>query len=107
MATKLRLALLICDTPIPNVLEHEGDYNEVYHSYLRRSLDVYQKDNAQKVDFQLDGYDVRFKEEYPNLDEYDGIVITGSGQFSTRLRKLHDLKTLDSCFCLRTYSMDR
>lgn len=84
MATKLRLALLICDTPIPNVLEHEGNYNEVYHSYLRRSLDVYQKDSVQKIDFQLDGFDVRFKEEYPNLDEYDGIVITGSGQFSAR-----------------------
>jgi len=78
MSTKLRLALLICDKPIPNVLEHEGDYNIVYGTYLRRSLDMYQQESDQKIDFQLDGYEVRFKEEYPNLDDYDGIVITGS-----------------------------
>jgi hypothetical protein len=82
MATKLRLALLICDTPIPNVLQHEGDYYKVYGNYLQRSLDVYQKDNKEKIEYQLDGYDVRFKEEYPNLDNYDGIVITGSGESS-------------------------
>jgi len=78
MSTRLRLALLICDTPIPNVLEREGNYHQVYGSYLRRSLDVFQEESGEKINFQLDGYDVRFKEEYPNLDDYDGIVITGS-----------------------------
>lgn len=78
MSTKLRLALLICDRPIPNVIEREGDYHDVYGNYLRRSLDVYQKESGNRIDFQLDGYDVRFKDEYPNLDDYDGIVITGS-----------------------------
>lgn len=80
MTTKLRLALLVCDTPIPGVLERDGDYNKVYGDYLRRSLNVYKKEGDKDVDFQLDGFDVRFKEEYPNLDEYDGIVITGSGE---------------------------
>jgi len=61
------------------VLEREGNYHQVYGSYLRRSLDVFQEESGEKINFQLDGYDVRFKEEYPNLDDYDGIVITGSG----------------------------
>jgi len=78
MSAKLRLALLICDRPIPNVIEREGDYYDIYGNYLRRSLDVYQKESGNRKDFQLDGYDVRFKDEYPNLDDYDGIVITGS-----------------------------
>ena len=106
MDTKLRLALLICDKPIPNVLEHEGDYNVVYGSYLRRSLDVYQKESNRKIDFQLDGYEVRFKEEYPNLDDYDGIVITGSGSWPSNQRDTLKVQSISSCFRLRVYSVD-
>jgi len=75
----LRLALFMCDTPIPNVLKTEGNYLAIYGKWLRRALDNYKKDgNRDTLDFTLDGYDVVKKMEYPTLDDYDGIVITGS-----------------------------
>ena len=71
----VRLALLICDTPIPAVKETHGNYLDVFSRLFRQSLPDPQ------VEFSLDGFDV-VKEEYPSLDAgYDGVVITGSGMY--------------------------
>jgi hypothetical protein len=77
MATRIpRLALLICDIPIPEVRKDYGEYPMIFGRLFRTSL----PDGF--VDFALDPYDVRYAKEYPQtdvLDTYDGIVITGSG----------------------------
>jgi hypothetical protein len=71
-----RLALLICDTPIA-LLDTYGDYNVIYRTHLRASLDAIEGDKPSQ--FTLDGYDV-VKGVYPADDaHYDGVVITGSG----------------------------
>lgn len=70
----LRLALLVCDTPLPAVVQTHGDYLPIFTRYFRASLP-----NSQ-VEFSLDGFDVVHKQEYPPLDAgYNAIVITGSG----------------------------
>ena len=85
-STHLRLALLVCDKPVPNVLKTEGDYLAIYGRWLHRTLDNYKKDGSRDaLDFTLDGYDVVNKREYPTLDDYDGIVITGSGEYESYL----------------------
>lgn len=77
MATRIpRLALLVCDIPIPEVRKDHGDYQKIFDSLFRASM----PDGL--ADFTLDPYDVRYAKEYPqtgDLDTYDGIVITGSG----------------------------
>ncbi|KAN0126047.1 Class I glutamine amidotransferase-like protein [Russula decolorans] len=76
MATRIpRLALLVCDTPIPAVIKDHGEYPAIFGRLFRTSL----PDGI--ADFAMDPYDVRNAKEYPKmdiLDTYDGIVITGS-----------------------------
>jgi hypothetical protein len=77
MATRTpRLALLVCDIPIPAVKKDHGEYPMIFDRVFRASLP------DRFADFALDPYDVRYAKEYPqvaDLDSYDGIVITGSG----------------------------
>jgi len=71
--TMIRLALLICDKPIPAVLETHGDYLAIFTRLFRESLP------DPRVEFTLEGFDVVHKQEYPSLDVgYDGVIITGS-----------------------------
>jgi hypothetical protein len=93
MATRIpRLALLVCDTPIPEVKKDHGEYPTIFGRLFRTSL----PDGI--ADFAMDPYDVRIAKEYPKadiLDTYDGIVITGSGEscacsvYSTKLISFH------------------
>ena len=71
----IRLALLLCDTPIPRVLEKHGNYHKIFDSWLRKTSPV-------DSDFTLDAFDVVTKMEYPPEDaKYDGVILTGSGQW--------------------------
>jgi len=76
MATRVpRLALLVCDIPIPEVVKDYGEYPIIFDRLFRTSLP-----NG-LADLALDAYDVRNAKEYPQmdlLDTYDGIVISGS-----------------------------
>jgi len=70
----VRIALLLCDTPIPSVQATDGDYTAIFNVLLRNSLptDV-------PIDFTLDPYDVRNAQQYPdNIDDYRAIILTGS-----------------------------
>ena len=69
----IRLAVLLCDTPIPAVLKEDGDYHKIFGTWLRSV--------SPSVDFTLEAFDVVSKMEYPSEDaNYDGILLTGSGQ---------------------------
>lgn len=70
----IRLALLICDTPIGPILEKDGDYHWIFGDWLRKTSPV-------GLEFTLDAFDVVKKMEYPpDGVEYDGIILTGSGK---------------------------
>ena len=75
-AKSKKLALLMCDTPIPAVREKYGTYLDIFRKQLHDSNpDV-------SFPFTLDGYDVVTAQEYPNLDHdagYAGVLISGSG----------------------------
>lgn len=86
---KARIALLVCDTPIPAVLKQHGDYEAIFTRLFEASRP------ADVPAFRLDAFDVK-KGEYPPesiLDEYLGIVITGSGSFTQIIRHMREIST--------------
>ncbi|KZS87381.1 class I glutamine amidotransferase-like protein [Sistotremastrum niveocremeum HHB9708] len=75
----VRIALLICDTPVPPVVRESGDYLQIYGDWLRNSLRTALGDTVvPESRFIMDGYDVVHKMEYPDLDQYEALVLTGS-----------------------------
>lgn len=75
---RIRIALFLCDTPIPAVQATDGDYTVIFDKLLRNSL----PSNTQS-EYVLDPYDVRNKQEYPaHVDDYNAIILTGSGLLS-------------------------
>ncbi|KIO31833.1 hypothetical protein M407DRAFT_241604 [Tulasnella calospora MUT 4182] len=76
MTETLKLALLVCDTPILPVREKYGTYTEIFHQWLSNSLQAIPSHH----DFTLDPFDV-VQGQYPsddNIHSYDGFIITGS-----------------------------
>lgn len=81
-----RLALLVCDTPIPSVVSTHGEYPAIFTRLLNASLPA-----RSKVEFELDAFDVVDKGEYPTekaLKGYRGIIITGSGMCASQVLSL-------------------
>ena len=69
----LRLALLVCDTLMPAVVEAHGNHPEIYDTWLKAS-------NVAGVPYQLTPFDVvNHPEVYPNPEEIDAVILTGSG----------------------------
>lgn len=77
----VRLALLVCGTPIPSILEVHGDYPDIFRSLFQAGLDQLKEQDATdpKTKLVLEGFDVR-EGIYPRANEWDGIVISGSGK---------------------------
>lgn len=80
----IRVALLVCGTPIPPVAVPFGEYPVLFTNLLLEGLD--QLKNEKAVDPEatliLEGFDVR-EDIYPkDLAEWDGILISGSGKTS-------------------------
>ncbi|EIN05524.1 class I glutamine amidotransferase-like protein [Punctularia strigosozonata HHB-11173 SS5] len=74
MSPPIRLALLVCDTPLPAIVAQHGDYRDVFRRLFIDSLPPHRKD-----DLILDAYDVVKEMSYPPPDEeYGGVVLTGS-----------------------------
>ncbi|OCF35878.1 cytoplasmic protein [Kwoniella heveanensis CBS 569] len=85
----VRVALLMCDTPVPDVVAAYGIYIEIYRQWLLKALETYpDPEVAQNTELIIDGYDVVEKGEYPPLerlqagngveDGYDAVMLTGS-----------------------------
>ncbi|KAF9382476.1 hypothetical protein CPC16_009321 [Podila verticillata] len=75
----IRLALLVCGTPIPSILEVHGDYPDIFRGLFQAGLDQLKEQGAidPKTQLVLAGFDVR-EGIYPRAKEWDGIVISGS-----------------------------
>lgn len=85
MHTPLRIAVLECDTPTPNTNAKYGGYRGVFEALLKasaRALEQPERLNPD-TDLQITGWDVVNGEEYPNLEEIDALILTGSSAFVT------------------------
>ncbi|KAG1901528.1 class I glutamine amidotransferase-like protein [Suillus fuscotomentosus] len=78
--THRRIALLICDVPADSVREQHGDYTRIFGTLLEESLKPINKTHSadSQTTFTLEPFDVRMQ-VYPKEDDYDAILITGSG----------------------------
>ena len=79
----LKIALLVCDTTYPI---EGGDYRIIVPDWLDRALEHYQAASSTKIKYEMNYYDVIVKGEYPNLDHYDAVIITGSGKITFRYK---------------------
>ncbi|KAG2212705.1 hypothetical protein INT47_000682 [Mucor saturninus] len=73
----LHLALLVCDTPLPEVVEKHGDYPKQYALVFEKAA------RNKNLDITWDFFDVVDAQNYPSLEDiqnkkYDAIVVTGS-----------------------------
>ncbi|KAI8076803.1 class I glutamine amidotransferase-like protein [Halteromyces radiatus] len=73
--TKLHLALLVCDTPKPQVLEKHGDYPHMFSQAFAKAVSKQQQQDQVSWEY----FDVVHKQEYPtDTSRFDAIVLTGS-----------------------------
>ena len=77
--SRIRLAILECDTPIPSVLERRGSYGDIFADILSNALKGLPAHSGVKPIFT--SWDVVGKQEYPDLEQVDGILLTGSSEF--------------------------
>ncbi|KAI8825975.1 class I glutamine amidotransferase-like protein [Fimicolochytrium jonesii] len=73
---QLRIALLVCDTPLPVVCENYGDYPKLFEELFRKAHTSLKM--RIPIDFILTSFDVTL-EQYPeNVTDFDAYVLTGS-----------------------------
>ncbi|KAJ5098307.1 Glutamine amidotransferase type 1 [Penicillium argentinense] len=80
MRPPLRIAVLECDTPLPNIDARYGGYAGVFTSLLKESAKAL--DGPDKLDPESDlvisKWDIVNGEEYPKLEDIDAVLLTGS-----------------------------
>lgn len=80
MKPPLRIAILECDTPLTKTREKYGGYGGVFTALLKAGADSLDQPDviSSKHGLDLSSYDVVEKQEYPDLDSIDAVLITGS-----------------------------
>ncbi|KAF1839367.1 class I glutamine amidotransferase-like protein [Decorospora gaudefroyi] len=76
MKTPLRIAILECDTPPPAVIEKYGKYGRIFTTLLEIAAEG--MGLFPKRDLELSAYDVVTAQKYPDLENIDAVLITGS-----------------------------
>ena len=86
MASKLplRIAILMCDSPLPQTTAKYGTYGGVFTSLLRSaaaslSTEIPGLSDTEGLD--ITTWDVDKAELYPDLEDVDAILMTGSSMF--------------------------
>jgi hypothetical protein len=79
MRPPLRIAILECDTPVPDTNKKYGGYGGVFTALLKSSADsLHQPGLSSTEGLVLSAYDVVTKQEYPQLDDVDAVLLSGS-----------------------------
>lgn len=97
---KLHIAVLDCDFPVSNVYAERGTYGDIFEAILRDAASKTQEDLQLELDFS--GYDcVRgCLPSVEELEDIDGIIMTGSGTYILSETYIFDLH-LCSSFSIR------
>lgn len=81
MKTPLRIAILQCDTPPPDIVALYGAYDRQFTTLLEAAAKGIGLDP--KKDLDLSAYEVVTKQEYPDVDAIDAVLISGSSELPT------------------------
>lgn len=71
-----RLAILECDTPIDSVRRRYNSYGDIFVNILKPALEGLPSKSA--IEPVFTSWNVVDKQEYPDLEQVDGILLTGS-----------------------------
>ncbi|KAF4345913.1 anthranilate synthase component II [Fusarium beomiforme] len=79
MTRTYRIAVLECDTPFPSVNEKRGSYGDIFRELLTKGLkNEALGDKGKDVSLDVSKWDVVTAQEYPNIEDVDGFLLTGS-----------------------------
>lgn len=75
--TKLRIALLKTDNPLPDLIEHLGEHDEQFDAVFDKAAGI------EHLSIDWEKFDVIEKQEYPSFEDianhkYSAILLTGS-----------------------------
>jgi hypothetical protein len=79
MKTPLRIAILQCDTPPPGVVALYGAYDRIFATLLEKAAEGLGLDP--KKDLELSAFEVVTKQEYPEIENVDAVLISGSSEY--------------------------
>lgn len=74
----LRIAVLECDTPIGRTKEKYGGYGNLFKELLSNGAKLLQEKGEGEVELDITKYDVVNQEVYPELENVDAVLLTGS-----------------------------
>ena len=80
MRARLRLAILECDTPLPETSKRYGGYGGVFKALLNSGA---QDQGCEKLEDVLDVSIHHIEsntDDYPDLEEIDSLLLTGSSE---------------------------
>jgi hypothetical protein len=78
MQLPLRVAILECDTPLDPVVDKYGRYGDIFKALLRTAADSLSQPDFSSKNLELSAYDVVSKQEYPDLENVDAVLLSGS-----------------------------
>ncbi|KAF5687345.1 anthranilate synthase component II [Fusarium denticulatum] len=79
MTRTYRIAVLECDAPFPSVNEKRGSYGDIFRDLLTKGLkNEALGDKGKDVSLDVSKWDVVTAKEYPNIEDVDGFLLTGS-----------------------------
>jgi hypothetical protein len=82
-SSPLRIAVLECDTPIGATKEKYGGYGNLFKELLNNGVkEVREKDNVEVPELDVRKYDVVNEETYPNIEDVDAVLLSGSRESS-------------------------
>lgn len=83
MRAPLRIAILECDTPLPNINHRYGGYGGVFRTLLTASAKTLHQSGQLDLATGLDisRWDIVNGTEYPRLDDIDAVLLTGSSTY--------------------------
>lgn len=80
---RLRIAVLECDEPVGKTKERYGGYGGLFKELLERgATHLAEQTGEKRADLEISKFDVVHKDEYPNLEDVDAILLTGSSMLS-------------------------
>lgn len=87
MRAPLRIAVLECDTPAGSLDAKYNGYYGVFSLLLRESAEALRQPDRldPQAGFDISRWDVVTKQEYPNLEDVDALLLTGSSKFVNSL----------------------
>lgn len=80
MRQRIRLAILECDTPLPNTREEYGGYGGVFKALLDSGAKAEGFSGAEEI-LDISTYQIEANpDDYPDINGLDALLMTGSSE---------------------------